>query len=445
MAIVDMSKHFTAGMLLKYAAPVIASMVFTSVYSIVDGLFVSNFAGKTDFAALNLIVPFIMILSAVGFMMGTGGAALVSKTRGEGNGEDANRQFSLIVYVTIVAGVVLGVLGALLMEPVGRLLGATDELIGPAVLYGRISMISLFAFMLQFMFQDFFATAGKPKLGFVVTVISGVANIIGDAVLVGALDLGIVGAASATVTSELLGGIIPLVYFARKNTSFLKLGRCSLDLRVIGRTCVNGSSEMMANIAMNIVAMLYNYQLILIAGENGVAAYGVIMYVAMVFNAIFIGYTMGTAPLVSFQYGAKNPTEIKSLLKHGLGLMAGTGVLMLALAQLLAWAIAFIFCSYDAELMAMTEFGFRIYSIAFLLMGISIFGSSFFTALNNGLVSALISFVRTLVFEVGSVLLLPMVLGLTGVWLSVVVAECASVLLTSILLYALGPTYGYRR
>lgn len=441
---VDMSKHFTWGALLKFTAPSIAMMIFTSLYGIVDGLFVSNFAGKTAFAAVNLIMPFVMILSTAGFMVGTGGSAIVAKTRGEGDDARANRYFSLLAYFAFALGVVLAVIGLATMEPVARALGADDAMVGTCVLYGRMLMATLPFYVLQFAFQSFFVTAGKPQLGFGVIVVAGVANMVLDAVFVGALGWGVAGAAAATNISELLGGGIPLIYFFARNGSFLRLGRTRVEPRVIGKACVNGSSEMVANIAMSLVGMLYNLQLMAYVGADGVAAYGVIMYTGLVFGAVFIGYSMGSSPLMSFQYGAKNTVEMRNLLRKSLAFVGSGGIAMFAAAQLLAAPISTAFVGYDAALEQLTVQGFRLYSISFLFMGFSIYGSAFFTSLNNGLVSALISFLRTLVFEVASVLLLPLLLGVTGIWLSVSVAELAAVTVMAIFMLALGRHYGYR-
>lgn len=441
--IVNMAQHFRWGALLRFTAPSIAMMVFTSIYGIVDGLFVSNFAGKTAFAAVNLIMPFIMILSTAGFMVGTGGSAVVAKTRGEGDEPRARRYFSLLVYFAFALGVVLGLLGLAFMEPVAALLGADQAMMGDCVLYGRMLMATLPFYVLQYALQSFFVTAGKPQLGFVVVLIAGVANMALDALFVGVLGWGVAGAAAATNISELLGGGLPLIYFLRRNSSFLRLGPTRLEWRIIGKTCVNGSSEMVSNIAMSVVSMFYNLQLMAYAGQDGVAAYGVIMYAALVFAAIFIGYAMGSSPLMSYQYGARNKREMRNLLKKSLVFVAVGGLAMFGAAQALAQPIAAVFVGYDPALEAMTVEGFRLYALAFLLMGYSIYGSALFTSLNNGVVSAIISFLRTLVFEVGSVLLLPLWLGLAGIWLSVSVAELASVTVTTTFLLALGRHYGY--
>lgn len=440
---VSMDKHFSWKQLLKFTLPSIVMFIFTSVYGIVDGLCVSNFAGTTAFAAVNLIMPPIMILSTVGFMFGTGGSALVAKTRGEGDDALANRYFSLIVYSGFILGLVLSVTGISVMEPIAYALGATEDMVGMCVSYGRIIMISLPFYVLQYIFQSFCVTAGKPTFGLIVIVIAGCANMVLDVLFVAIFGWGVEGAAFATNISEVLGGGIPLVYFFRKNKSFLRLGRTSFMPRALGKTCVNGMSEMMTSVAMSIVSMLYNLQLMHAAGENGVAAYGVIMYVVLVFAAIFMGYDMGSAPLMSYQFGAKNRVEMKSLLKKSLVYTLLGGILMFFAAQLLAGPIAALFVGYDPDLKEFTEHGFRIYSIAFLIMGFSMYGSSFFTALNNGIVSAIISFLRTLVFETSSVMLVPIFLGIDGIWISVSIAEVAALIVTAAFMFGLGPRYGY--
>lgn len=441
--IVDMSKHFSAWQLIRYSLPSIAMMIFTSIYGIVDGLFVSNFAGKTAFAAINLILPFVMILSVTGFMIGTGGSALVAKTRGEGKDELANRYFTMLIIFTFVLGLALAIIGAVTMEAVALALGATEQMMPYCVIYGRLLMISLPFFSLQYAFQSFFVTAGKPMLGFAVIVVAGVANMILDAVLVGFLGLGIEGAAIATCVSEYLGGGIPLIYFARKNSSFLHFVRTPIQWRAIGKACLNGSSEMVTNIAMSIVAILYNFQLMSYIGEEGVAAYGVIMYTAMIFAAIFMGYNVGTSPLLSFQYGAQNRREMRSIMIKSIIIVILAGIMMLGASEALAAPICFVFTSYDAYLYDITVNGFRIYAICYLFIGFSMYGSAFFTALNNGVISALISFLRTLVFETSSVLILPAIIGVNGIWLSVTVAEIFSLAVTSACIIAFRKRYGY--
>lgn len=440
---ISLSEHFNFKKLFRFTMPSIIMMVFTSIYGVVDGLFVSNIVGETAFTAVNFIMPVTMILSAVGFMFGTGGSALVSKTLGEGSSEKANRIFSLVIYTTTAAGVVLAVTGIALMRVVASALGAEGEMLENSVLYGRIIVGVLPLFMLQMAFQSLFVTAEKPKLGLFVTVLSGVTNMVLDALFVAVFRWGIVGAAAATAASQLVGGVVPLIYFLRKNDSLLRLGKTSLNWRVLGKTCSNGSSEFVSQSSMSIVNMLYNTQLIKYAGEGGVAAYGVMMYVNLVFLAIFIGYSIGTAPIIGYNYGAKNSDELRNIRRKSIFIIVATSVVMLAVSELSAEALAGIFVGKNPELCALTARGFRIFSLSFLFAGINIFGSSFFTALNNGLISALISFLRTLVFQIGAVLILPLFLETDGIFLSVAVAEIAAFVLTVSFIVAKKKKYNY--
>ena len=442
---IQLSDHFSYGRLIRFTLPSIGMMIFTSIYGVVDGFFVSNFAGKTPFAALNLIYPFLMILSTVGFMFGTGGSAIVAKAFGEGKREKGNQYFSLFVYVSAALGVVFAGLGIAFVRPIARLLGAEGELLENAVLYARIILIALPFNVLQLLFQSFCVTAEKPKLGLLVTVFSGVTNMILDAVLVGLLPQGykLAGAAAATALSQAVGGGIPLLYFGRKNSSILRLGKTHFDGKAIFKACTNGSSEFMSNISMSLVGMLYNIQLMKYAGEDGVAAYGVMMYVSMIFAAAFIGYSIGTAPVIGYHDGAKNHGELQGLLKKSLVMIGGFGVAMVASAELLAVPLARIFVSYDAALMELTVSGFRIFALSFLFMGYAIFGSGFFTALNDGVTSAIISFLRTLVFQAAAVILLPLLWGIDGVWFSIVAAEVMAVVFSAIFLVAKRRKYHY--
>ena len=430
---IQLSDHFSYGRLLRFTAPSIAMMIFTSVYGVVDGFFVSNYAGKTPFAAVNLIMPFLMVIATVGFMFGTGGSALVAKSFGEGEPERANRNFSLFVYVSFALGVVLAVLGIVFIRPISIRLGAEGALLDNCVVYARIILAALPFYVLQLLFQSFFVTAEKPQLGLAVTVSAGLTNMVLDAVLVISLpqQYKLAGAALATALSQVVGGTVPLFYFARKNSSILRLGRTSFDGRAILKACTNGSSEFMSNVSMNIVGMLYNTQLLKFAGENGVAAYGVMMYVSMIFSAAFIGYSIGTAPVVSYHDGARNFPELKSLLRKSLVVIGLFGVCMVASAELLSSRLARMFVGYDAALMELTVSGFQIFALSFIFMGFAIYGSSFFTALNDGLTSAAISFLRTLVFQVAAVLLLPTIWDIDGIWMSIVVAEFMAVVLTA--------------
>lgn len=440
---IQLSDHFTYPKLLRFTLPSIAMMIFTSIYCVVDGFFVSNFVGKTPFAAINFIMPFIMILGAFGFMFGTGGSALVSKTMGEGDMEKANRLFSMLTYISIAIGVAIAVFGIAFIRPIAAMLGAEGMLLENCVLYGRIILAALPAFMMQQEFQSFFVAAEKPQLGLVSTIAAGVTNMVLDALFIAVFQWGIAGAAAATAMSQLIGGLFPFLYFLRPNTSLLKLTKAAFDGKALMKTCTNGSSELMSNISMSLVGVLYNVQLIKYAGEDGVAAYGVLMYVSMIFVGVFIGYSIGTAPVIGYHYGAENHGELKSLLKKSLVIVGAFSVCMLILGEVLAKPLASIFVSYDAELLSLTIRGFVIFSFSFLFSGIAIFGSSFFTALNNGLVSALISFLRTLLFQSAAILILPMIWETDGIWVSIVVAESMATVVTSAFLIGLRKKYHY--
>lgn len=442
---IRLSDHFTYRKLLRFTLPSIAMMIFTSIYGVVDGYFVSNFAGKEPFAAVNLIMPFIMVVSTVGFMFGTGGTALVSKTFGEGDPERANRYFSLFVYASFLLGIVFAILGIVFLRPIAAFLGATGTLLDNCVVYGRIVIAAMPFFVLQLLFQSFFVAAEKPQLGFWVIVAGGVTNMIGDAVLVTLLpqELKIVGAAIATALGQVVGGGVPLIYFFRKNSSILRLGKTQFDGKALIKATTNGVSELVNSASMSIVGMVMNVQLLKYAGEDGVAAYGVMMYVNMIFAAIFIGYSIGTAPVFGFHYGAKNGGELKNLLRKSLLLLLIGGVLMVAAAEALTRPLALLFVGYDEGLMQLTESGFRIFGLSFFFIGFAIFGSGFFTALNDGVTSAIISFLRTLVFELGAILILPLFFGVNGLWFSVVVAELMATVLSFIFMAVKRKKFGY--
>ncbi len=440
---IQLSDHFTYKKLIRFVLPSIVMMVFTSIYGVIDGLFVSNFAGKTSFAAINLIIPFTMILGGMGFMIGTGGTALVARALGEKDNKRANHYFSMMVYLTVILGLVLAVIGMVFMRPVAVFLGATESMIEDCVLYGRIVVGFTVAFMLQNVFQSFLIAAEKPKLGLAVTVIAGITNMALDALFIAGFHWGVAGAAIATGISQCVGGLIPFLYFAKKNSSSLRLVKTKLARKPIIKACANGSSELMSNISTSIVSMLYNFQLMRLVGENGVSAYGVLMYVQFIFIAIYIGYSIGCAPIVSYHFGAGNHDELKNMLKKSTILMGSAGIVLSSLAILLAGPLAKLFVGYDAELYALTHHAFRLFAFSFLFSGFNIYASSFFTALNNGGISAIISFLRTLVFQTISVLILPLFLGVDGIWWAITVAEIFACVISIVFLFAKRKKYQY--
>ena len=442
---IQLSDHFTYGRLFKFILPSVAMMLFNSLYSIVDGLFVSRFAGKEPLAAINLIFPLIMILGAIGFMIGTGGTAIVAKTLGMGEKKKANEYFSLLVYIAIGSGIVLAILGILLARPISILFGAGDDTLEYCTTYAQILLSVLPFFMLQNIFQSFCITAEKPKLGFICTIGAGLTNIILDALFVGLFGWGLVGAAAATAASMFVGGLVPLIYFTTKNSSLLRLGKTKFYGKMLLHTCTNGSSELVSNISMSIVTILYNAQIMHYAGTDGVAAYSAIMYVNFIFISMFIGFVIGSAPIVSFNFGAGNHAEMKNLFKKCLVITSVAGTLMALSAILLSAPLSELFVGYDRALYEMTRYGFLIFSIHYIFAGVNIFGSSFFTALNNGVVSAIISFLRTLVFQCASVLLLPLLFedALDGIWYSVIVAELLTLVITVAFLITKRKKYNY--
>ncbi len=440
---ISLSDHFSYSKLLRFVFPSVIMMVFTSVYGVVDGLFVSNFVGKTAFASINLIMPFVMIIGGTGFMVGTGGTALVSKVLGERDEEKANRYFSMMVLLVLGLGAVLSVLGIAFMRQVSYLLGATEEMIADCVLYGRIVIGFTVAFMLQNLFQSFFIAAERPKLGLLVTVAAGCTNMALDALFIAGFHWGVAGAAIATGISQCVGGVIPLIYFLCPNRSRLRLCRTKPQIRPMLQACANGSSELMSNISSSVVGMLYNFQLMRLAGEDGVSAYGVLMYVQFIFVAIFIGYAVGCSPIVSYHYGAQHTDELKSLLRKSVILMGIAGVILTILAKVLAHPLAALFVGYDENLFSLTRYAFHIFSYSFLLAGFNIYASAFFTALNNGGVSAAISFLRTLVFQTASVLILPLILHLDGIWWANTFAEICAFVLSVVFLFAKRKKYQY--
>lgn len=442
---IKLSDHFTYKRLLKFTLPSIVMMIFTSIYSVVDGFFVSNFAGDIPFKAVNLIMPFLMIMATVGFMFGTGGTAIVAKTLGEGDSEKANRYFSLFVYVTFSLGVIFSIIGITFIRPIASALGAEGEILENCVIYARIVLMALPFVVLQYLFQSFFVAAAKPRLGLAVIIAAGVTNMVLDAVLVTTFpqEHKLAGAAIATATAQFIGGTVPLIYFFRKNSSILRLGKTSFDMKAILKACTNGSSEFMSNVSMSVVGMLYNKQLLRFAGDDGIAAYGVMMYISMIFSAAFVGYTIGTAPVISYNSGAGNHSELKGILQKSLRIIGTFGICMFAAAQLLAAPLSKIFVGYSESLTEMTTHGFHIFAAAFPFMGFAIFSSGFFTALNDGLTSAVISFLRTLIFQAGAVLLLPLIFGIDGIWISIAAAEVMAVVFSTIFLICKRKKYNY--
>lgn len=440
---IQLSDHFSYSKLIKFTLPTIAMMIFTSIYGVVDGVFVSNCVGSDAFAAVNLIMPIIMILGSVGFMIGTGGSAIVSKTLGEGKKEKANEYFSMLVYLCVVSGVILSVIGIIFTGPIAVLLGAKGSIAKDCVTYGRTVFFMLTGLFLQNAFQSFLVVAEKPKLGLFVTLLAGFTNMFLDFLFVYVLRFGVFGAALATGISQFVGSVIPIIYFAGGKNNVLKLTKCRFNKNIIIKTCINGSSEMVTNMSMSLVNILYNMQLMKYIGTNGVVAYGIIMYVGFIFVGTYMGYAVGSAPVISYHYGAGNKDELKNLFKRSLTIIIVSSVVMTLIAEIIAGYLAGIFVSYDNNLLELTTEAIRIYAVSYLISGINIFASSFFTALNNGVVSAVISFMRMFVFQIVMILLLPVVLGISGIWTAVIAAEVLSVVISVMFLVKNRKKYSY--
>ena len=441
--VIQLSDHFSYGRLIRFILPSIITMIFTSFYGVVDGLCVSNFAGENAFAAVNLIMPFPMLLGAFGMMFGTGGSALTALKFGEGKPEEANKTFSQMVYATALLGIAFAIAGVVFTRPLALLVGADGEILEYCTIYGRIMFIGVPFFMLQTLFQSFMVTAEKPSIGLLITILAGVTNIILDIVFVGLFQGGVTGAAIATLISQMVGSIVPFVYFLRENDSILGLVRTGFSLPLIWKACFNGSSELMTNASLSLVNILYNYQLMKFLGYDGVAAYGVIMYVNFIFVSTFVGYSYGGAPIVSYHYGAGNKEELQNVHGKSLKIIGITGVVMTLLAVLSSGLLSGIFVGYNEALRELTARGFIIYSMSFLVMGFNIYGSSFFTALGNGVVSAVISFLRTFAFQVIMLLVLPLLFEADGIWSSIVVSEILAIVITLVIMLKMAPKYGY--
>ena len=440
---VQLSDHFTYKKLFRAVIPSIAMMVFISIYSIVDGLFVSNFVGTTAFASLNLIYPLLMIVGAIGFMLGAGGSALVAKTLGEGNKEKANKYFSMFIWATFILGVVVSTILIIFTPELAVLLGAEGEMIEHCVTYGRICLAFQTCFIVQNTFQAFFVTAEKPHLGLILSVISGINNMILDFVFIVVFEMGIAGAALATGLSQTIGAVVPIFYFTLNKKININLGLPYFEFVAFFKGCVNGLSELFTNVSASIVGMIYNSKLMLLAGENGIASYGVILYAQFIFLAIYFGYSMGTAPIIGFNYGAKNKEELKNIFKKSMIVIGSLGVALVTLSELLSLPIAKIFVSYDIELLNMTVRGFRIFAISFIICGFNIFASSMFTALNNGIISLLLSIGRTFVFQLIAVYTLPIFFDLDGIWLSIIMSESLALMVTVLFFVLNRKRYGY--
>jgi len=444
---IELQGHYGYGRLVRTMLPSIATMIVSSIYSIADGLFVSNYAGSTAFAAMNIIWPGIQILAVFGLMVGAGGSALVSKTLGEGDQDKACRIFSMLTRITMLAGIAMAFLFFILMKPLTWVLGAEGGMIQMATTYGRIIVITLPLYMIQMMFQPFFMVAEKPELGTQISIICGVVNIVLDALFIIVFRLGLIGAALGTAISIATGGLFSLIWFlSKRNKTHLQFRKnVKTEWKHVGKSCSNGLSEYVGNVALSVVSICYNLQLMKYIGESGVAAYGILMYLGFVFAAVFIGYNLSVTQIIAFNYGERNHTELRSLLHKSIILISVGGVIMTTVAETAAAPLARFFVGYDESICILTIRAIRIYMLSFLICGLNMFASAWFTALNNGIISAISAFVRTFIFELGCVFILPTFFGVDGIWNAVNVAEVCALLFSAFLITAFSKKYGYGR
>lgn len=444
MAQISISDKFTFGRLLRFAAPSIIMVIFTSLYGIVDGLFVSNFAGDDAFAAINLFMPLFYILGSAGFLLGSGGCAFIAKLFGEQREGEARRHFTGLTLLATGTGALFTCVITPFMPQIATLLGADENTHAYCVTYGYIMLGGLVPFLLQSYFQYFFAVADRPKTGLIITVAAGMTNVIGDFLLIFVFDLGVIGAAVATIVGAAVGGIIPLVYFLIKRDGRLFLSKPSFKPRDMGAVCVNGSSEMVTNISVSTVSVIYNLQLLKYIGDNsGVIAYGVIMYVSFIFIGCFLGFSVGTAPIIGYNYGAQNTDELKNVFKKSMLFYVIAAVVMTVLSEALATPLAYIFVGHDKKLLELSAHALRLFSFSFLISGFNIYASALFTALNNGVLSAVISISRTLVLQIGAVFIMPLIFDIDGIWSATIAAELLTFAVSAIIVLAQRKKYMY--
>lgn len=441
---IQLSDHFTYSKLIRFTIPSIVMIIFTSIYTMVDGFFISNYVGKTAFASINLIFPYIQILGGMGTMLGVGGSALVAVTLGTGDTHKARKYFTMMTYLMAIVGVVCTLLGFLFLEPMAHVFGATEAMMDDCLIYGGTCLIFNTVWLMQYGFQSYLVVAEKPKFGLMVTVLAGLTNMILDFLFMAVFHMGVFGAALATGMSQCVGALVPLLWFiSKKNTSHLRFEKTRIEFKPVLRACANGASEMLSSVSGSITGILYNLQLMKYAGEDGVAAYGVVMYAAFIFMGVFMGYSSGSSPIMGYHYGAENKKEMKNIMKKSMILLSCSAVFLTGAAFASAETLASIFVGYDAALKALTTRAFIICSIPFLFMWFNVYASSFFTALNDGAVSAAISFMRALVLPVTSIIVMPLLLGLNGVWFSFTTSELLGIIVSLVFLLGKRKKYGY--
>lgn len=424
----SINQDITPAGLLKFAAPSIVMMVFMSLYTIVDGIFVSRFLGSNALSSLNIVYPVISVAIALSTMLGTGGSAIISKYLGEGKNERAREALTQFVVLTLLLSFVLLILSEMFLTPISRLLGASDVLLADCRLYLGASMLFAPACMLQAVFQSFLVTAGRPGLGLLLMTGAGICNMILDYVLIVPCQMGIAGAALATGIGQCIPAVCGLCFFLFTRQD-LRFCRFTFSAKEILDACYNGSSEMVSQLSNAVITFLFNIVMMSLAGEHGVAAITILLYGQFLFNAVYLGFSIGISPVIGFQYGAGDRTKLRKIYRISFLSVAISSVVIVAAAICFSPTIVAIFTK-DQRTFELASVGFRLFAVNFLFSGINITSSGFFTALSNGKVSALISFSRTLVFIVISLLILPRILGITGAWIAIPVAEFLTLLIS---------------
>lgn len=437
------SEHFNIKKIIIFTLPSIGMMLISSIYGVVDGFFVSNYIGSNAFAAVNIVWPFEMILGSFGLMIGAGGSALVSKTMGEQKYDLANRYFSMLIIFVIIFGMFISILGIIFNPYIIHLLDLDQETINNCNIYANVLFIFLIFFMLQNIFQSFNIVASKPEMGIITMILSGITNILLDYIFIVILNMGIFGAALATGLSQFAGAIVPFIFFINKNSTLLRIKFVKIDFKIILKTSYNGISEMLSSISFSLVSILYNIILLSYIGINGVNAYGVILYISYIFISIYFGYSMGISPIISYNYGAKNKKELNNIFNISLVLICSVSILLTFIGYIFAKQLSSIFVNYDKELLNLTTHALHINVFSFLFCGYNIFASSLFTALNNGTVSLILSFLRSLIIQVVCILTIPILFGSEGIWFAGVVSDIISLIISIIFIFKYRNKYGY--
>ena len=418
-------------------------MLFTSMYGVVDGLYLSHFSGKEAFAAITLIIPLPLLIGAWAYMIGAGGSAVIAKAIASDRQKDANEYFSFLVLISVLGSILLAGIGEIFLEPCAKLLGANDEMLPFCMTYGRILIAAVPLYVLQNVFQSFLTVAEHPKIGLAINLVSAFLNMALNFVFIRITNEVVTAVALATVVSQFVGGITPFVFFVRSKSTTLRFGRPHMPMSLLGPVFANGVSEFVSEIFHPLASVMYNYKLMELTGLNGVAAYGVLMNVGFLFGSVFLGFAVGSAPLFTYKYEREDHDELHSLFIKSTISVVLMGFLLYGVACMIEGPFAAEFFGGDELLITMTEEAFALHSLSYMVMGLAVFASAFFTAIHDSRVSFLISFLRTLLFEVLAILLLPMLFDLNGVWAASLTSEVLTLLVTVGLLISKKEKYQY--